>query len=111
MKKETMLEAFLRQTEIDDKKADARDKTLEELGEHLVSSALNGSFGKNNINEAIEIPSQLKSEENIHADNILEPGQKGFTEVDRWKHIGGKIVTEDGLDDGSIEMGDMGSEI
>lgn len=108
-KKETMLEAFLRQTKINDKEASLRDQTSKDLGDYLLTKAMNGQASMPNIRETINVPTQLHTNPLVDS-KTPKRGEKGYTEINRWKMLGGKTVTEDGVDDGEIEMGDMGSE-
>jgi len=110
MNQETMLEAFLRQTKIDDKAADDRDKTIKELQDNMLYRSLQKQSAMPKIREAVNIPTKLLSPANKFPD-VPKPGQKGYTEINRWKAVGGKTVADDGLlDDGLIEMGDLGAE-
>lgn len=109
-KKETVLEAFLRQTKIDDKIADQRDARGKELGDHILYRSLQKQSELPKMREAIKVPTRLAAPVNKYPE-APKPGQRGYTEINRWKAVGGKTIGDDGLlDDGLIEMGDLGSE-
>ncbi len=98
-KKESMLEAFLRQSQIDDKAADKRDETQKKLAEKMYNNSVKQLFtNKKSMRDSVEILTRL-TEETVGEKAVPKPGEKGFTEIDRWKHIGGK--TDD------VEMGEI----
>ena len=109
--KETMQEAFLRQHDIDDAAADRREKAEKKVGYRRVLRALRQQAEMPKMREALKPPTRLPEDSHVARKAEPKPGEKGFTEINRWKHIGGKTVTPgEGVDDGLIEMGDMGSE-
>jgi hypothetical protein len=57
------------------------------------------------MREAIDIPTKLSMQNSTSQKPSPKEGEKGFTEIDRWKYIGGKSPDKD---DG-IEMGDLTS--
>ena len=104
-KKETMLEAFLRQSKIDDKAADARDKAEKQQGFENLLRAYREFHSMPDMQTTLNIHSELPKSNQSKPVLQAKPGEKGFTEINRWGHIGGKAGPDD-----IIEMGDLGSE-
>ena len=100
-----MLEAFLRQSNIDDGAADRRNDAIEESSKKNVQEAGKQLFSDQSISKAMDIPTQFPDPV-IKESDIPKEGEKGFTEINRWTHVGGKTPVEGG----DVEMGDVGPE-
>lgn len=110
MKKETMLEAFLRQSKIDPNSHEQTEECEEKLAEQEKIEALRrfteqtkGAFSNKPISNYMEIPTQLESGE-LYQKTELSPQFKNYDhslEENRWRKIGGK---DNEIDDGLIQM-------
>ena len=105
-KKETLLEAFLRQSNIDPNSYEQSEEYEEKLAEEEKLEALGrftqqtkGAFSDRPISDSMEIPTQLKSGE-LDQKTEASPQMEGYDhslEADRWKLIGGKSPDDDGI--------------
>jgi len=105
-KKETVLEAFLRQNNIDPNsfnQSEAFEKMLEEREEaeamRRFTEQTKGAFSHKPISDHMEIPTQIKSED-LSQETEVSPQMEGYDhslEADRWKLIGGKSQDDDGI--------------
>lgn len=105
MKKETVLEAFLRQSNIDPNSYEQSEEYEEKLAEEEKLEALRrftqqtkGAFSNPPISDHMEIPTQIKSED-LSQKTEVSPQMQGYDhslEEDRWKKIGGKDCEEGG---------------
>ncbi len=100
--KETMLEAFLRQTGIDDVAADYRDDASSELGTYFAKKANQDIKHGPRVHEIVPPPTEKPDLEvkryDRFSDLIAEalnatdpkPGEKGFLEIDRVAYLRNK---------------------
>ena len=100
--KETMLQAFLRQTEINDTEADKRDDARQKLGAHFIQKANKDIKHGPNLREVIPPPTRkpnlgVKKYDSFNA-FIVEslnkedpkPDESGFLEIDRLAYLRNK---------------------
>lgn len=108
-KKETVLEAFLRQNNIDPNSYEQSEEYANELFKAEKEAEMKkflqqtkGAFSDKPISEYMKIPSRIKSED-LSQKTEASPQMEGYDhslEADRWKLIGGKDCEEG--DDGII---------
>lgn len=114
MKKETALEAFLRQTKIDPNsynQTEEYEKILEEEGKRQAMmrymDQTKGAFSYRPISDKVDIPTKL-TEEDINQSTETSEQMNNYDhslEKDRWRKIGGLDCEGDrGVGNNSIEM-------
>jgi hypothetical protein len=104
-KKETVLEAFLRQSNIDPNSFEQSEEYEKLIAEKEKAEAMkmfmkqtSGAFSNKSISDKVEIPTQIKSED-LNQKTDVSPQFRDYDhslEQDRWKMIGGK-TDDDGI--------------